>query len=99
MRSSQGGPDPFLFLQFAISFARIECHYFVHAGFFQEDGQLINNANILKDIPGTIVQGRYDLVCPTKVRGRKKEGRRAWVLTGMVGGLDGLGSAQSGSSF
>lgn len=51
---------------FAISFARIECHYFVHAGFFKEDGQLIKNATLLKDIPGTIVQGRYDLVCPPK---------------------------------
>jgi len=51
---------------FAISFARIECHYFVHGGFFKEDGELINNASLLKDIPGTIVQGRYDLVCPAK---------------------------------
>jgi proline iminopeptidase len=50
--------------KFAIAFARIECHYFVNAGFFKEDGQLINNAHILKDIPGTIVQGRYDVVCP-----------------------------------
>jgi len=49
---------------FAVSFARIECHYFVHGGFFKQDGQLLQNANILKDIPGTIVQGRYDVVCP-----------------------------------
>eukprot|EP01119_Soliformovum_irregulare_P002796 TRINITY_DN13057_c0_g1_i1.p1 TRINITY_DN13057_c0_g1~~TRINITY_DN13057_c0_g1_i1.p1 ORF type:complete len:352 (+),score=89.04 TRINITY_DN13057_c0_g1_i1:79-1056(+) len=50
--------------QFALAFARIECHYFVNGGFFEEDGQLINRASILKDIPGTIVQGRYDMVCP-----------------------------------
>ena len=49
---------------FAISFARIECHYFVNGGFFKEDGQLLKEATILKDIPGTIVQGRYDVVCP-----------------------------------
>ena len=54
-------------LEFALSFARIEAHYFVHGGFFREDGQLIKNAGLLKDIPGTIVQGRYDLVCPAKV--------------------------------
>merc|ERR1711977_630168 len=49
---------------FALSFARIECHYFVHGGFFKEDGQLLKNAFLIKDIPGVIVQGRYDMVCP-----------------------------------
>lgn len=52
--------------KFALEFARIECHYFVNGGFFESDGQLIANASILKDIPGTIVQGRYDMVCPAK---------------------------------
>jgi len=56
---------------FALAFARIECHFFVqtlkHApGFFQTDDQLIRDAYKLKDIPTTIVQGRYDLVCPAK---------------------------------
>ena len=51
---------------FALAFARIECHYFVNAGFFAEDGQLLKNAYILKNIPGVIVQGRYDMVCPMK---------------------------------
>jgi len=50
---------------FAVAFARIECHYFVNAGWFK-DGQLIDNAGILKDIPVEIVQGRYDMVCPAK---------------------------------
>lgn len=49
---------------FALAFARIESHFFVNGGFFKEDGQLIKNADILKDIPGVIVQGRYDVVCP-----------------------------------
>ncbi|KAN0006667.1 hypothetical protein ACTFIU_003383 [Dictyostelium citrinum] len=56
------GEDP----MFALAFARIENHYFVNAGFFREDGQLINDAHILKNIPGVIVQGRYDVVCPMK---------------------------------
>eukprot|EP01126_Amoeba_proteus_P032401 TRINITY_DN315_c0_g2_i2.p2 TRINITY_DN315_c0_g2~~TRINITY_DN315_c0_g2_i2.p2 ORF type:complete len:142 (-),score=31.81 TRINITY_DN315_c0_g2_i2:269-694(-) len=50
----------------AEAFARIECHYFVNGGFFQYDGQLIAEAHRLNDIPGTIVQGRYDVVCPAK---------------------------------
>lgn len=52
--------------RFALAFARIECHYFVNGGFFKEDGQLVKNAHLLKNIPGVIVQGRYDLVCPAK---------------------------------
>ncbi|MDB9525617.1 prolyl aminopeptidase [Oscillatoria sp. CS-180] len=51
---------------FAIAFARIECHYFVNGGFFETPDQLIANANQLASIPGVIVQGRYDVVCPMK---------------------------------
>jgi len=50
--------------QFSLAFARIESHYFVNGGFFKSDGQLIKDAHKLADIPGTIVQGRYDMVCP-----------------------------------
>jgi len=49
---------------FAVTFARIESHYFVNAGFFEKDGQLLDEAHKLENIPGTIVQGRYDMVCP-----------------------------------
>ena len=49
---------------FALAFARIECHYFVNAGFFESDGWLLGQAARLKDIPGVIVQGRYDVVTP-----------------------------------
>jgi len=52
--------------EFALSFARIECHYFVHRGFFTRDDQLLHDAHKLKNIPGVIVQGRYDVVCPTR---------------------------------
>lgn len=51
---------------FAIAFARIECHYFMNKGFFERDDQLLANAHKLKDIPGVIVHGRYDVVTPLK---------------------------------
>ena len=50
---------------FAIAFARIENHYFVHAGWMDE-GQLLRDAHKLQDIPGTIVHGRYDMPCPAR---------------------------------
>ncbi len=52
--------------QFALAFARIECHYFVNGGFFDSDDWIIANADKLKDIPGVIVQGRFDVVTPMK---------------------------------
>lgn len=48
---------------FALAFARIENHYFVNAGWLEE-GQLLRDAGLLKDIPGVIVQGRYDMCTP-----------------------------------
>ncbi|MCX7557266.1 prolyl aminopeptidase [Xanthomonadaceae bacterium JHOS43] len=51
---------------FALAFARIECHYFVHGGFFEVEDQLLRDAHKLKGIPGTIVHGRYDVVCPVQ---------------------------------
>jgi proline iminopeptidase len=50
----------------ALAFARIECHYFVHGGFFAHDDQLLRDAGRLATIPGVIVQGRYDVVCPAQ---------------------------------
>jgi proline iminopeptidase len=51
--------------QYALAFARIENHYFVHAGWLEE-GQLLRDAYKLKGIPGVIVHGRYDMPCPAK---------------------------------
>lgn len=51
---------------FAEAFARIECHYFIHGGFFERDDQLLANAHRIAHIPCVIVQGRYDVVCPAK---------------------------------
>ncbi len=48
---------------FAVAFARIENHYFTNRGWF-EPNQLIRDADRLKNIPGVIVQGRYDMCTP-----------------------------------
>ena len=48
---------------FALAFARIEAHYFVN-GIFLDDDFIMKNIGKLAQIPGVIVQGRYDVVCP-----------------------------------
>jgi len=68
-------PDPDLSAtheadDFALAFARIENHYFVHGGWLEDD-QLIRDAGKLRDTPGVIVQGRYDMACPAET---------AWAL-------------------
>ncbi len=50
--------------QFALAVARIECHYFVNRGFLRSENQLIDDVPRIRHIPTTIVQGRYDVVCP-----------------------------------
>lgn len=50
--------------QKALAFARIECHYFVNKAFFPTDNYLLENIHKIRTIPGHIVQGRYDVVCP-----------------------------------
>ena len=50
--------------KFALAFARIENHYFVNGGFFEVEDQLLRDAHRIVDIPGVIVHGRYDVVCP-----------------------------------
>ncbi|MBE9046148.1 prolyl aminopeptidase [Pleurocapsales cyanobacterium LEGE 10410] len=54
----------FAMAEFAEAFARIECHYFVNQGFFSSENQLIENIDRIRHLPGVIVQGRYDVVCP-----------------------------------
>ena len=51
---------------FAVAFARIECHFFVNGGFFEVDGQILRDIDSIRHIPGVIVQGRYDVVCPMR---------------------------------
>ena len=55
--------DRFANPHMAVAMARIEAHYFINRA-FMEPNQIIDNAHKLKDIPGTIVHGRYDMVCP-----------------------------------
>ncbi|MDP9603244.1 UNVERIFIED_ORG: proline iminopeptidase [Variovorax paradoxus] len=55
---------------FALAFARLENHYFVHNAWLEE-GQLLRDAHRLHGIPGVIVHGRYDMPCPA---------RYAWAL-------------------
>jgi proline iminopeptidase len=50
--------------QFAIAFARIECHFFMNNAFFDTDNYLIENVGKIRHLPAVIVQGRYDVVCP-----------------------------------
>jgi proline iminopeptidase len=64
-------PDPSLLTSFSESFhaealARIECHYFSHNCFFKTDNYLLENIGKIRHIPGVIVHGRYDIVCPFK---------------------------------
>lgn len=49
--------------EMALSMARIESHYFVNRG-FMEEGQLLRDIDRIRHVPGVIVQGRYDVVCP-----------------------------------
>jgi proline iminopeptidase len=57
--------DSFSNPQFALAFALIENHYFVNKGFLEHENQLIESGiDIIRNIPTTIVQGRYDIVCP-----------------------------------
>ena len=63
LRANDALVDHFANPHMAMAMARIEAHFFVNKAFL-EPNQIINNARRLKDIPGTIVHGRYDMVCP-----------------------------------
>ncbi|MDH4274421.1 MAG: prolyl aminopeptidase [Gammaproteobacteria bacterium] len=49
----------------ALSLARIECHYFLNDSYLEPD-QILRDAHKLIDIPGVIIHGRYDAVCPVQ---------------------------------
>jgi proline iminopeptidase len=62
-------PDPRVIAEFeephkALALARIECHYFVNQAFLATDDWLLAQVDRIRRIPGVIVQGRYDVVCP-----------------------------------
>ncbi len=52
--------------EYARAFARLENHYFTHGGFLESDGQILKNVDRIAHIPGIIVQGRYDMICPPR---------------------------------
>lgn len=52
--------------EFALAMARIEAHYFVNGGFMETPDQLLQNIDRIRHLPGVIVQGRYDVVCPPR---------------------------------
>lgn len=58
-RQETGNPDA----KSALALARIECHYMVNGGFMAPN-QLLDNMARIRHLPATIVQGRYDMVCP-----------------------------------
>jgi len=58
---------------YARAFARLENHYFVNGGFLEFDGQILANMGRISHIPGVIVQGRYDMICPPTAAWRLNE--------------------------
>ena len=57
----------------ARAFARLECHYFLNKGWLGRDARLLEDVSRMADIPGIIVQGRHDMICPPQ---------SAWELAG-----------------
>lgn len=49
---------------YALAFARLENHYFINNGFLDGDGHILRHMHRIAEIPGHIVQGRYDMICP-----------------------------------
>ena len=56
--------DSFSEPKFALAFAIIENHYFINNGFLSHEQQLIEGIDIIRNIPATIIQGRYDVCTP-----------------------------------
>ncbi|HUF56614.1 MAG TPA: prolyl aminopeptidase [Thermohalobaculum sp.] len=48
----------------AVAFARIEAHFFVHNGWLERDDHILAGMHRIADVPGVMVQGRYDMICP-----------------------------------
>ncbi len=66
---------------YAHAFARLENHYFVNAGFLERDEQILHDLPRIAHIPGTIVQGRFDMICPPVTAQRLHDGWRSSRLT------------------
>lgn len=73
LNSSGSGGAPST--EYARAFARLENHYFINGGFLQADDQILRDIGKISTIPGYIVQGRYDMICPP---GTAQALHRAW---------------------
>ncbi|MEM1372391.1 MAG: alpha/beta fold hydrolase, partial [Pseudomonadota bacterium] len=62
----RGRTDLFESEQSVLAFARIEAHYFKHAGFMSHDGQVLHQVPRMAHLPGTLVHGRYDVITPLR---------------------------------
>lgn len=74
---SEGHDAP---LAYARIFARLEAHYFHNDCFLPEDDWIYRNRFAIADIPSTIVQGRYDMICPPSTAFRLAQGWSAAQL-------------------
>jgi proline iminopeptidase len=77
IRGPEARPSKFNEIDFAIAFARIECHFFANLGFFGRngedgDGWILKNIEKIRGIPGWIVQGRFDVVTPMEAAWKLK---------------------------
>jgi proline iminopeptidase len=52
--------------EYALAFSRLENHYFFNNGFLEYDGWILQNIAAISEIPASIIQGRYDMICPPK---------------------------------
>ncbi|HEV2364991.1 MAG TPA: prolyl aminopeptidase [Caulobacteraceae bacterium] len=64
LRGPEARPAKFNEVDFAIAFARIECHFFANRGFFPGDNWILDHVETIRKIPGWIIQGRFDVVTP-----------------------------------
>ncbi len=53
-------------IPFSYPFIHHCSHYFVHGGWFSKENYLLDNVDTIRHIPATIIQGRCDVVTPTK---------------------------------
>jgi len=67
--------------EYARAFARLENHYFINGAFLARGQEILGNLEQLADIPGVIVQGRYDMICPPA---RAHQLAQGWPLARLV---------------
>lgn len=81
-----GDAAPYASDSYVRTFARIENHYFVNRGFLATDDYIMSRMPIIRDIPGAIIHGRHDLICPPVTAYRLAEEWPAAKLTFVAAG-------------